>query len=131
MTGREHHFGGQGSFKERSPVGFRFSELLFLHVAETITEQIRTCGSGRNSSSLDKAPEMLDSVRLNFWESFLVTLPSISSETWVMYSSVIPGLSVFYDWLFLVFSCVSLKTATNFLFFSHCCHNSEGETCEL
>ena len=34
-----------------------------------------------------------------------------------MYFSAIPGLSVFYDWLFLVFSGVSLETAANFILF--------------
>ena len=34
-----------------------------------------------------------------------------------MYSSAIPGLSVFCDWLFLVFSGVSPETATNTLLF--------------
>ena len=58
---------------------------------------------------------MRNYVQLNSWESVLVTLPSISSETWVTYSSVIPGLSVFRDWLFLQFSRVSLETAANFL----------------
>ena len=52
-----------------------------------------------------------------FWEFFLVTLPSISSETWEMYSWAISGSSVFCDWLFLVFSGVFLKTAANFLLF--------------
>ena len=33
----------QGSFKERSLVGSWFSELLFLDVPGTATEQIRTC----------------------------------------------------------------------------------------
>ena len=37
-----------------------------------------------------------------FWK-FLVTLPSISFETWEMYSWVIPGSSVFCDWLLLLF----------------------------
>ena len=60
---------------------------------------------------------MRDSVRLNFWESLLVTFSSVSSETWVMYSSAIPGISVFCDWLFLVFSGVSLEIAANFLLF--------------
>ena len=108
---------GQGSFRERSPVGSRFSELLFLDILGTATKQVRTCGFRRNWLSLDKAPKMHDSVRLNFCESFLVTLPSISSETWVMYSPAISGLSVFCDWLFLVFSGVPLETAANFLLF--------------
>ena len=60
---------------------------------------------------------MRDSVRLNSLESFLVNLPSISSETWEMYSWAIPGSSVFCDWLFLVFFVVSLETAANFLLF--------------
>ena len=34
---------------------------------------------------------MRDSVQLNSWDSFLVTLPSISSKTCAIYSSVIPG----------------------------------------
>ena len=113
----ENTTSGQGLSRERSPVGSRLSELLFLDVPGTATEQVRTCGLRRNSSSLDKPPKMRDSVLLNSWESFLVTLPSISSETWVMYSSAIPGLSVFCDWLFLVFSGVSLETAANFLSF--------------
>ena len=75
---------GQGSFRKRSPVGPRFSESLFLDVPGTATEQVRTCGFRRNLSSLDRAPNMRHSVRLNSFESFLVTLPSISSETWEM-----------------------------------------------
>ena len=68
---------GQGSFRERSPVGSRFSESLFLDVPGTAMEQVRTCGFRRNSSSLDKAPKIRDSVRLNSFESLLLTLPSI------------------------------------------------------
>ena len=60
----------QGSSRERSPVGFRFSELLFLDVPGTATEQVRTCGFRKKSSSSDKAPKMRDSVRLNSLESF-------------------------------------------------------------
>ena len=108
---------GQGSFRERSPFGSRFPESLFLVVPGTATEQVRICGLRRNPSSLDRAPKIRDSVRLNSVESFLVTLPSISSETWEMYSWAISGLSVFCDWPFLVFSGVSLETAANFLLF--------------
>ena len=67
---------------ERSPVGSPFSELLFLDVPGTAMEQVRTCGSRRNSSIFDRAPKIRDSVLLNSFESFLVTLPSITSETW-------------------------------------------------
>ena len=41
----ENTSSGQGSFKERSPVGSRFSELLFLDVPGTTTEQIELVGS--------------------------------------------------------------------------------------
>ena len=61
---------------------------------------------------------MRDSVRLNYWDSFLVTLPSISSETCVIYSSLILGTDVFRDWPFLgCSSCVSLVTAATFRLF--------------
>ena len=80
----EYLTSGQESSEERSPVVSRFSELLFLDVPGRATEQVRTCGFRRNSSSFDKAPKIRDSVLLNSFESFLVTLPSISSETWQM-----------------------------------------------
>ena len=61
---------------------------------------------------------MRDSVLLYSWDSFLVTLPSISSETCVIYSSFILGTDVFRDWPFLGFpSRVSLVTAANFRLF--------------
>ena len=61
---------------------------------------------------------MRDSIRLNSWDSFLVILPSISSETCVIYYSLILGTDVFRDWPFLGFSsCVSLVTAANFRLF--------------
>ena len=113
----ENPTSGQGSSTERSPVGSRLSELLFLDVPGTATEQLRTCGFRRNSSSFDRAPKIRDSVLLNSFESFLVNLPSISSETWEMYSWAISGSSVFWEWLFLVFSGVTLETAASFLLF--------------
>ena len=58
---------------------------------------------------------MRDSVLLYSLDSFLVTLPSISSKTCVIYSSLILGTDVFRDWPFLgCSSCVSLVTAANF-----------------
>ena len=110
----ENTTSGQGSFME---VGSRFFELLFLDIPGPATKQVRNCGLRKNSSSLDKATKMRDSVRLNPLESFSVTLPSTSSETWEMYSWAIPGSSVFCDWRFLVFSAVSLETAAKFLLF--------------
>ena len=61
---------------------------------------------------------MRDSVLLNSWDSFLVTLHSSSSGTCVIYSSLILGMDVFRDWPFLgCSSCVSLLTAANFRLF--------------
>ena len=96
-------------------MGSWFSELLIRDVPGTVPEQVRTCGFRIISKSFYKAPEVHDSVRLVFWDSFLVTLPSISSDIRVMYFSVIPETNVFCDWLFLAFFCVSLDTAANFL----------------
>ena len=47
----------------------------------------------------------------------LVTLPSISSKTFAIYSSMIPGADEFCDWMFLGYSCVSLDIAANFSLF--------------
>ena len=118
---------GQGSFRERSQVGSRFSESLFLDIPEMATEQVRTCGFGKKSSSLDKAPKIRDSVRLISLESFLVTLPSISSETWDIYYWAISGSSVLYDWLLLVFLSLFLETAAKLLIFLNVAHDSEGK----
>ena len=98
-------------------MGSQFSTSLFLDVAGTATEQFRTCGFRKNSSTLDTVRKIQDSARLNFFESFLVTLPSISSGTCDMYSRALSGSSVFCDWLFLVLSRVSLETAANFRLF--------------
>ena len=61
---------------------------------------------------------MRDSVLLNSWVSFLVTLPSISLETCVIYCSLVLGTDVFRDSPFLgCSSCLSLVTAANFRLF--------------
>ena len=98
-------------------MGSRFSKSLFRDVPGTLPEHVRTCRFRRNPSSLDRTPKIRDYIRLNSWDSFLVTVPSISYETWVMYSSVIPGTSLFKDRLFLALSFVSLETSANFQLF--------------
>ena len=108
---------GQASIGERSPLGSRFPESLFLVVPRTATDQVQTRGFKRNSSSLDRPLKIRDPVRLKSFQSFLVTVPSISWETCEMYSWAISGWSVFCDWLFLVFSGVSFETAASFLLF--------------
>ena len=95
-----------------------FPTFVFRNVPGTVPECVRICGFSRQSSNLGRAPKMRDTVLLNSWVSFLVTLPSISSETCVIYSSLIPGTNVFCDWPFLgCSSCVSLVTAANFRLF--------------
>ena len=78
----------------------------------------QSCGFKRNSSNLDRVPKMRHSILLSSGDSFLMTLHSISSETYVMYSSSFLRTDVFRDWLFLgCSSCVSLETAANFRLF--------------
>ena len=109
---------GWGSLSESSSFVPWFSTFVFRNVPGTVPECICICGFKRNSSNLERAPKMRDSVLLSSWDSFLVTLPSISSETCVIYSSLILGTDVFRDWPLLgCFSCVSLVTAANFRLF--------------
>ena len=90
----ENSNSGSGSFWERYPVGSWFYTSVFRNFPATVPESVRICGFKRNSSNLDRARKMRDSVLLNSWDSFSVTLLSISSETWVMSSSVISGTDV-------------------------------------
>ena len=109
---------GWGSLWESSSFVPWFSTFVFRNVPGTVSECVCICWFERNSSNLFRAPKMRDSVLLNSWESFLLTLPSISSATCVIYSSLILGTDVFRYWPFLgVSSCVSLVTAANFRLF--------------
>ena len=109
---------GWGSLWELSSFVPWFSAFVFRNVPGTVSECVVICWFKRNSSNLDRASEMRDSILLNSWDSFLVTLPSISSESCVISSSLILGTDVFRDWPFLGFSsCVSLVTAANFRLF--------------
>ena len=109
---------GWGSLWESSSFVPWFSTFVFRNVPGTVLECVCICWFERNSSNLDRASEMRDSIRLNSWDSFLVILPSISSETCVIYSSLILGTGVFGDRPFLgCSSCVSLVTAANFRLF--------------
>ena len=109
---------GWGSLWESPSFTPWFSTFVFRNVPGTVPECVRICGIMGNSSNLDRAPKMRDSVLLNSWDSFLVTLLSISSETCVIYSSLILGTDVFCDWPFQgCSSCVSLVTAANLRLF--------------
>ena len=106
---------GWGSLWESSSFVPWFSTFVFRNVPGTVPECVRICGFKRKLSTLDRAPKMRDYVLLNSWDSFLVTLPSTSSETCVIYSSLILGTDVLRDWPFLGFSsCISLVKAANF-----------------
>ena len=95
-----------------------FSTFVFRNVPGTVPECVLICGFTKNSCKLDRARKIRDSVLMNSWDSFLMTLPSISSKTCVLYSSLILGTDVFRDWLFLGCSyCVSLVTAARFRLF--------------
>ena len=107
-----------GSLWEPSSFLPWFSKFVFRNVPGTVPECLRICGFKRNSSNLDTAPKKHDSVLLNNSDSFLATLPSISSETCVIYSSLNLGTDVFRYWPFLGCSCcVSVVTPANFRLF--------------
>ena len=65
-----------------------------------------TCISGfrKNSSSRDKTPKMRLSVLMISLDNFFPNLPSISSETWVIWSSCDLGAIDFFAHLFLACS---------------------------
>ena len=115
---RKRPASGWGSIWESSSFVPWFTTSVFQNVAATVPECFRIWWFRRNSSNLDRAPKIRDSFLPNSWDSFLVTLPSTSSETCVIYSSLILGTDVFRDWPFLgCSSCVSLVTAANFRLF--------------
>ena len=104
--------------QDGNPLGSCFSTtFVFRNVPGMVTECVRICGFKRNLSNLGRAPKMRDSVLLNSWESFIVTLPAISSETCAIYSSVNPRAAEFCNWFSLGYSCVSLAIAANFPLF--------------
>ena len=111
---------GWGSSWERSSFGSWFSTFVFRNVPETVPECVRICGFSRNSSNLDRAPKKRDSVLLNSWDNFSVTLRSTSPKICVIYSSLILGTDVFRNWPFLgCSSSVYLVPTANFrLFFN-------------
>ena len=107
------------------------SFLWIVYITRVAGGEVRTCGFRRTSSTLDKAPKLRDSVRLKFLESLSVTFPSISSETWAMYSSAITGSSMFFDSLFLVYFGACLKTAVTFPLFLNVAMILREKLCQL
>ena len=80
----ENSTSGWGSSCERCRLGSWFSTSVFRNVSGVVPDNIRISGFRRSSSNMESAPKMRDSVLLNSWDSFLVTLLSISSETWAI-----------------------------------------------
>ena len=106
---------GWGSLWESSSFVPWFSTFVFRNVPGLVPECVLICGFKKNSSNVDGAPKMRHSVLLNSWDNFSLTLPSISSKSCVIDSSLILGTDVFPDWPFLGCSCcISLVTAANF-----------------
>ena len=75
------HF-GVGIVWETIPSGLPVFWIIVPGCSRNSYGTIRTCKFRRSSSSFEKAPKIRDSVLLNSFESFLVPLPSISSEIW-------------------------------------------------
>ena len=129
---RKRPTSGWGSLWDSSSLVRWFSTFVFRYVPGTVPECVRICRFKRSSSNLEREPKMPDSVLLNSWVSFLVTRPSISSETCVIYSSLILGTEVFHDWPFLgCSSCVSLVTAANFRLFLNVAIFSKGKSYDV
>ena len=119
---------GWGSSWERSSFDSWFSMFVFRNVPGTVPECIRIFGFRRNSPNLDRAPKKRDFVLLNCGDSFLVILPSISSKTCVIYSSLLLETDVFCDWRLLgSSSCVSFETAAYFRLFLNVAIHFERE----
>ena len=109
---------GRGSFWESSS----FVPWLVFNACRDGSGVVPECpgssGFIRKSSSCASAPRMRFSVLLNSFDSLFVTLPSISSETWVIESSCDLGALEFYAKLPLGCSSqFSLFNAANFLLF--------------
>ena len=110
---------GWGSLWKRFSFIPWFSLFEFPDVSGTWPERTRASGFRRNSSTCDKALKMRPSIVLSSWGIFFVTPSSVFSDTWVKYSSWIPGDFVFWTRLFLGWSSwLSLLTAVNFFYSS-------------
>ena len=118
---------GWGSLWEWSSFVPWFSTFVFRSVPGTVPKCVSNCGFKRNSSILDRATKMRDSVLLNSWGSFLATLLSVSSETCDIF--LVNSRNRRVSWLavprmfLLCLSCNSCQLS----FVSQCCHLFEGK----
>ena len=74
---------GGSYFKMRIVLGAIIIWFLVFDIC--VPECVRICELKSRSSNLDRAPKMQDSVLLNSRDGFVVTLPSISSKTCVIF----------------------------------------------
>ena len=95
------------------------------------SECVRICEFKRNSSNSYRPPKMRDSVLLNSWYSFSVTLPSISSEN--LCDIFLNSRNGRVSWLavprmfLLCFSCNVRQLSS----LSQCCHLFQGKKCSI
>ena len=105
---------GWGWLKESSSFVPWFSTFVFRNVPGTVPECVRLCGFRKTRLIWTEHPKC---GTLSCWTpgtDFFGPLPSISSETRVIFSSLVLGTDVFRDWPFLGCSwCVSLVTAAS------------------
>ena len=114
----------EARFRMRVTLGFLrirslvYTKNMFRDVSGAVPEWPWISGFVRKSSRRANAPSTRFSVLLNCCDNFLVTLPSISSETWVMLSSCDLGTFKFCAKLPLGYSLqFSLLKAASFLLF--------------
>ena len=86
------------------PHWFQFSTFEFRDIFGTDPECTRTSGLRENLSKIDRGPKTRLSVQLTSWDIFIVTLPSISSDTWLINSSWFPWTILFREWLLIKLS---------------------------
>ena len=109
---------GWGSLWESSSFVHWLILNTFRDVSGAVPEWPWISGFMRKSSRRANAPSMRFSVLLNSCDNFLVTLPSVSSETWIMQTSCDLGIFEFCAKLLLGCSPqFSLFKAASFLLF--------------
>ena len=109
---------GWGSLWESSSFVPWFMLYVFRDVFGAVPEWAWINGFMRKSSSRYNAPKMKFLVSLSSWDNFFVTIPSISSQIWVMEFSYDLGTFEFCAKLFRgCFSRFSLFNVANFFWF--------------
>ena len=130
VVGREHCL-GTGIAKETIPSGFPVFQVVVPGCSGNSYGTSPNLWVQKKLVKLEQSTQNTCLRPTEFFESFLVTLPSISSEISEMYSWVVSGSSEFRDWVSLVFSGVSLETAASFLLFFNVAINLREKISQL